>query len=88
MRSRRYYSHTRRAWTPRFWPTAIVTAAIVFGLAVVIPTTLGRLGMGLFVGGFLTMARWELWKWRHPRISDEEFKADYLAEMRKAAPWN
>jgi hypothetical protein len=81
----RFYSRSRRAWTPRYWPNALLSAAVVFGvLTFAAMTPLEGVALGVGVGVGVGLGRWEIWKWMHPEITPD----DYFAEMRRAAPWN
>jgi hypothetical protein len=85
----RHYARHRRAFTPRFWPLAVLCLAIVFPvLWFVRLTLLEGIALGLGVGVGVGTARWELWKWRHPAISRAEYVTDLLRDRREAARWN
>jgi hypothetical protein len=83
--TKRYYIHTRKAWTPRFWPMALLDIAIIFPVSMwALDTTWERVAFGFVVGVSTGMGRWELWKLMHPPITVDE----YLADLRSNAPWN
>lgn len=83
--TRRFYSHGRRAWTPRFWPLMLLDIAIIFPTSMWLLTTIWeRIALGFVVGAGTGMGRWEIWKMMHPEITPDE----YLADLRRAAPWN
>ena len=87
MRSRagRIYASHRRAWTPRFWPLALLSAAVIFTTTMLVSLTLlEAIALGVGVGGSVGFGRWELWKWRHPMISP----AEYITDLQRAARWN
>lgn len=84
----RFYATSRRAWTPRFWPVALLGTAIVVPAAVFVFH--GPLGViesaafGAAVAVVLAKGRWMLWKHRHPQITVDE----YLADLRRNAHLN
>ena len=81
---RRYASH-RRAWTPRFWPIAILTAAIVIGVQWLVALNVWEsVALALLAGYGVGFARWRLWMWLHPIITP----AQYVEDLRQAARWN
>lgn len=83
-RFRMYASH-RRAWTPRFWPIALLGAAIVFATTQLAALTLlEAIALGVGVGLGVGIGRWELWKMRHPIITP----AQYIEDLQRAARWN
>jgi hypothetical protein len=85
MLHKRFYIHTRRAWTPRTWPLVLLDIAIIFPTSMLLlTTTWERILLGFVVGAGTAMGRWEIWKLMHPRITVDE----YLADLRSAAPWN
>lgn len=82
--TRSYASH-RRAWTPRFWPLALLTAATVLATTLLVHLTLlEAVALGAAAGASLGVGRWELWKWRHPEITPGQ----YIEDLQRAARWN
>lgn len=82
--SRVYMPH-RRAYTPRLWPSAVLTLITVWGLAWIThagPVLAGILGV--VIGWSYAAVRWRLWRQRHPIISAQE----YLDDIRESARWN
>jgi hypothetical protein len=81
---RRQYLRSRRAYTPRLWPFALLPVALALVL-----TYIGVRGwVGVVVDfalglGFAQL-RWMIWRRRHPLITTEQ----WLDEQRRAAPWN
>lgn len=88
MRKRHYFT-SRRAYSPRWWPMAVVAAAIVGPTSWLIPTTwsigpIPVVGYGVLVGWAVVMVRWWIWRRRHPMISAQE----RLEDLRGQARWN
>ena len=82
--TRTYMPH-RRAYTPRLWPSMIVTTVMV-----VVLVSLKHAGpvlsafFGVALGWTYSSVRWRLWRKRHPIISARE----YLDDIRESARWN
>jgi len=84
-----------QAWSPRFWPTALLGSTLAGAGVYVIATRIGGVVGAILAGLIITVfsrclvpARWWLWERRHPRLSDEELNELYRAEQRASAPWN
>ena len=89
MRPTRIYAHHRRAWTPRLWPLLLVSAALCLALTTWLrPSAVGAFAIGVGLALLIGVGRWELWKWRHPIISTDEYITDYLQRQREHARWN
>lgn len=81
----------RQAWTPRCWPMVLATM-IAAGLASLAiravfdgwPELIAAVLVPFVIGITFTAVPWWLWRRRHPVISPEE----YLAVIRREAPWN
>lgn len=85
MRARRFYAAHRRAYTPRLWPMLLATGVTVAALDLLLaPGVLAAIGLGLGAGLGLGIARWEIWKRRHPVITP----AQYITDLRRNAHWN
>jgi hypothetical protein len=81
---RRYFRH-RRAWSPRLWPFAAITATLdVLVLQLTHVRALWLVLLLSFVLGFGAVLRWEVWKRRHPVITPEQ----WLDDQRRVARWN
>ena len=80
-----FYASHRRAWTPRFWPLALLSAVVIVATTMLVDLTLlEAIALGVGVGGGIGFGRWELWKWRHPQITP----AQYIEDLQRAARWN
>jgi hypothetical protein len=83
--TRRFYASHRRAWTPRFWPNALLSTAVVLStLTFASLTPLEGVAAGFGVGVVFGVGRWELWKWMHPVIPP----AEYISDLRRNAHLN
>lgn len=81
----RIYMRSRRAWTPRLWPTAVVSGTFVFVLNLWLrPTVIEVIGIAVGVAVVVGVGRWEVWKWRHPAMTP----AEYIDLRRRNARWN
>lgn len=81
----RHYSAARRAWTPRFWPIALVATAVLLTILALVRLTIWEaMALGAIVGGGFGAGRWEVWKARHPVITP----AEYIEDLQRAARWN
>jgi O-antigen/teichoic acid export membrane protein len=81
---RHYYSH-RRAFAPRVWPPILLSMVLAVVLVLALDWrgwTAGLVGAG--VGFVLTQTRWSWWRYRHPIVRHDQ----WLADRRRAAPWN
>lgn len=82
---RRFYMRSRRAWTPRLWPVAVVSGASVLALTLwLAPTGIEAFGIGVGVAFLVGVGRWEIWKLRHPAMTP----AEYIDLRRRNARWN
>jgi hypothetical protein len=85
----RRYIECRRAWTPRFWPTALGSAALVaaFGLALR-PGVLAIVGIAVGVAVLVGNVRWAVWRHRHPIIPFDQYITELIRKRRQEARWN
>jgi hypothetical protein len=67
------------------WPMAILDVAVTMAALLLLhPTLLEGFAIGAGVGAAFGTARWEIWRYRHPEITLDE----YITDMRSSAPWN
>lgn len=82
---RRVYLRSRRAWTPRLWPSAVGSGLSVLALDLWLrPTVIEVIGIAVGVAVVISVGRWEVWKWRHPAMTPAEF----IDLRRRNARWN
>lgn len=75
----------RRAWTPRWWPTALATAVLDVPVAIALSDDLALVGIQAVMAGIaLNGLRWAIWRRRHPIIRLEQ----WAQAQRQAARWN
>jgi hypothetical protein len=84
---RRVYAGTRRAWTPRLWPVAVVSLGLVSGAAVTLPVW-AVIPLTVLIPWELIDLRWRLWRWLNPPITLREWQQDRELLARRVAPWN
>jgi hypothetical protein len=83
--TRRFYASHRRAWTPRFWPIALLSTVVVVGtLTFASLTPPEGIALGFATGVVVGVGRWELWKLMHPVITP----AEYISDLRRNAHLN
>jgi hypothetical protein len=82
---RKRYCRYRRAYYPRWWVMSIVTAPAAAAVCYLVRTTSwATVVICILMGAVGSQVRWTIWRRRHPPIS----VAEYIDDMRKAAPWN
>ncbi len=63
----------RQAYTPRVWPTFIISVGVAtLGAVLFSPGPFLAFGVGVAAGILPVRIRWAVWKHRHPVLSDDE----------------
>jgi hypothetical protein len=85
----RHYIEHRHAWTPRFWPMALGSAALVAVFVLALrPGVFAIVGIAVGVAVLVGNVRWAVWRHRHPVVPPDIYITELIRERRQAARWN